>query len=174
MGKFFIVLGFLSIACMGYGCGAAPVTATTGVVEIQTDSLPDPPEKLLAEAVSTSKIHLSWKSSAVNAVSFRIERLQGAEFRELATVDVSKLNYTDTDLAPRTIYYYRVRAVNTAGNSACSNVADAKTPALKSVEPELAAIEADAISKVSKIDDTQSLKDLEIEREIKETQDTQQ
>ena len=86
---------------------------------------------LVATAISRSQINLSWTDNATNEDGFRIERCKGAtctNFAQVATVGANVTTFANTGLAQNTAYRYRVRAFNTNGTSAYSNIAQAKTP----------------------------------------------
>ncbi len=92
---------------------------------------PDAPSNLEAEAVSYSRIELTWDSngSTTDITGFKIERRQEdeTEFEQIAKVDDDQTTYEDSGLADHTIYEYRVRAFNQAADSDYSNVAEATT-----------------------------------------------
>lgn len=92
---------------------------------------PNPPENLAATAISNSQIDLSWSDNADNESGFKIERsLDGTTWAQIATAAANATAYSDTGLSASTIYYYQVRATNSLGDSAYSNVASAQTQAL--------------------------------------------
>src|SRR6266498_462740 len=110
------------------GAGSAAysntATATTSL------TAPAAPTNLLATAVSSSQINLSWTDNATNEDGFQIERCSGAgctAFTQIATVGSNVTTYSNTGLAASTSYSYRVRANNGAGSSAYSNTATATT-----------------------------------------------
>ncbi len=89
---------------------------------------PNAPSALSATAISSSQIDLSWTDNSPNESTFRIERsTNGTTFTEIATVGAGVTTYSSTGLNSNTIYYYRVRANNSAGNSAYTNTASATT-----------------------------------------------
>ena len=91
---------------------------------------PAAPSGLAAGAVSSSQIDLSWTDNSGNEDGFRIERATGGgAFAEIATVGANVTSYASTGLAASTAYSYRVRAFNSGGNSAYSNIATATTSA---------------------------------------------
>src|SRR5207245_2144072 len=93
-----------------------------------SQSVPAAPSNLTATAASTSEIDLAWTNNASNATSVKIERSpDGTTFTQITTVSGSATSYNDTGLSANTKYYYRVRASNTAGDSAYSNVMSATT-----------------------------------------------
>jgi titin len=88
---------------------------------------PAAPAALTANAVSGTRIDLSWTDNSANETSFQLEvSTDGLNFAPLASVGANLTSYSHTGLAPATTYYYRVRACNTAG---CSTFAadDAQT-----------------------------------------------
>jgi titin len=78
--------------------------------------------------VSASQINLTWTDNAANETGFRIERSSnGTSFTQIATVGVNVTSYANSGLSASTQFWYRVRAYNTAGNSAYTNTATATT-----------------------------------------------
>ncbi|MBN1675341.1 MAG: fibronectin type III domain-containing protein, partial [Kiritimatiellae bacterium] len=96
-----------------------------------TGSVPQPPAapgNLSATAQSSSQIKLTWQDNSGNESSFRIDRsTNGSTWNQLAAPGANVTAYTDSGLAAATKYYYRVRAENSAGDSAYSSVATATT-----------------------------------------------
>ncbi|MFN8354964.1 MAG: fibronectin type III domain-containing protein [Spirosomataceae bacterium] len=93
-------------------------------------TIPRPPSALTATVLSSSQIDLVWTDNATDEAGFEIERsTDGTNFTKIADVATNVTFYSNTGLSPSTRYWYRVRAKNTAGNSAYSNVADATTSA---------------------------------------------
>jgi chitodextrinase len=90
---------------------------------------PSAPAGLNAAAVSSSQINLSWAASTDNVAvtGYLVERsLRGGSYVQIATTTATAFN--NTGLSRRTIYSYRVRASDAAGNlSGYSNVASATT-----------------------------------------------
>jgi len=82
----------------------------------------------VATAASSSTINLTWTDQSNNETGFKIERaLGGGAFSQVATVGAGVTSYTDSGLTASTSYSYRVRASNSAGDSAYSNTASATT-----------------------------------------------
>ena len=80
---------------------------------------PTAPSNLAGTGVSSSQINLSWTASTdnVGVTGYYIERCQGTGCTLFFRVAVSTgTTYSDTGLAPNTIYDYRVRATDAAGN----------------------------------------------------------
>lgn len=87
------------------------------------------PSSLVATAVSSSQIDLSWVDNASDEDGFEIERsTDGVNFAIVASVASNVTGYGDSNgLAASTTYNYRVRATNANGSSDYSNVAGATT-----------------------------------------------
>lgn len=90
---------------------------------------PAAPDGLSATASSITEIDLAWSDSASGVDGFRIEQAPGGptSFAEIGTVATGVTAFQSTGLNAGTAYSYRVRAYNTAGSSAYSNVATATT-----------------------------------------------
>ncbi len=93
-------------------------------------TIPFAPTNLQATAASSSVINLTWNDASANETGFQIERKTGAggTYALIVTTAANATAYSDSGLAEGTAYFYRVRAVNGAGNSAYSNEASATTP----------------------------------------------
>jgi len=92
--------------------------------------VPAAPSSLTATVASSSQIKLAWRDNANNEDGFKIERCQGTgctNFVQIAQAGAGITSYSNTGLARNTVYSYRVRAYNSIGNSAYSNVASART-----------------------------------------------
>lgn len=87
------------------------------------------PSNPTATSVSSSQIKLIWLDKSTNETGFKIERSLYAitGFAQIATVGANVTTYINSGLLKNKTYYYRVRAYNTAGNSAYSNTASATT-----------------------------------------------
>jgi len=124
------------------GCGGSPTptptptstptpTPTATPTPTPTPSPgPNAPSNLTATAVSSSQINLSWSDNSSDETGFSIERCTGngcTNFAQIATVGANTTSYANGGLSRNTWYRYRVRAFNSAGNSAYSNIATAKT-----------------------------------------------
>lgn len=94
---------------------------------------PSTPTNLSATATSSSSTNLTWTASTDNVAvtAYRIERCVTAgctNFAEITTDTASP--YSDTGLTPATIYQYRIRATDQAGNlSGYSNTSSVTTDA---------------------------------------------
>ena len=93
-----------------------------------TMGLADGPTNLVATAVSSSQIDLSWTDNSASESGFRIDRsLNGTSFSTLTWVGANVTTFSNTGREPNTTYYYRVSAYDSGGSSAFSNVASATT-----------------------------------------------
>jgi chitodextrinase len=104
------------------------------IVDLQAPSIPS---NFTATATST-QITLNWSASTdnVGVVQYQIERSTSATtgFTSLNAVSVNF--YTNTGLNTSTKYYYRIRAVDAAGNlSAYSSIVNATTGAQSTTPP---------------------------------------
>src|SRR5438445_45803 len=95
---------------------------------------PSPPTNLIAKAVSTSEIDLSWTApSNLNSLimdGYKIERSTdgGTTWSTIvSSTGSTATTYSDTGLVHSTTYTYRVSAINSVGTSPSSNIASAKT-----------------------------------------------
>jgi hypothetical protein len=108
--------------------GPTPTSTATGA------AVPLAPTNLTASAVAATgsgrQIDLAWTDNAANEVGFKIERsTDGTSFSQIATVGANVRAYSDAaNLSTNRWYYYRVRAYNSAGDSAYSNTARARMP----------------------------------------------
>src|SRR3954467_14879606 len=123
--------GALDLQFSSAGVGNPVVSAFELIPVASTTTLPPPaPTQLNATAASSNSILLSWTDAATNNESgYEIERSTdgGVTFAPLKTTPPDVTQYTDGNLSPSTKYVYRVRAVNAAGESAWTNLADATT-----------------------------------------------
>jgi len=93
-----------------------------------TQPAPAAPSNLIATAVSSSRINLTWKDNATNEAGFRIERsTDGVNFTQIGLVSANATSYAATNLSAATAYTFRVRAYDGPNNSGYSNTASATT-----------------------------------------------
>ena len=84
----------------------------------------------LKGGVRTNRVRLQWTDNSTNESGFKVERCTGvgcANFAQIGTVAANATRYTDTTVAAKTTYLYRVYAYNDAGNSAYSNTISVTT-----------------------------------------------
>jgi hypothetical protein len=96
-----------------------------------SEAAPSAPTGLIASAISSNQINLSWNDVATET-GYRVERSPNGSnsWAEIAQLSANQTTYTDSQLSAQQTYFYRVRALNSGGFSAYSNVASAATPAL--------------------------------------------
>ena len=84
---------------------------------------PISPKAVSANAVSSTRIKLTWTDRSDNEDGFRIEKKIGSTgtYSEIDTVAAGITSYTDTDLDVETKYYYRVQAYNVQESSSYFN-----------------------------------------------------
>ena len=84
-------------------------------------SAPAAPSKLTARAVSASQVDVSWDDHSDNETQFKIERRTGmGPFSAVTSVGADFTHFSDTTVVANTVYTYRVRASNSAGDSAAA------------------------------------------------------
>jgi hypothetical protein len=108
-------------------------SSASNVANATTDpppvTIPAPPTILKATATSSAAISLTWTDQSGNETDFQIERKTGAggTYAQIGTAAANATTYRDSGLAEGATYFYRVRAVNSVGNSAYSNESSATT-----------------------------------------------
>ena len=96
-------------------------------------TLPNPPTaptSLTVISVSGSRVTIGWTDNASNEDGFEIWRCLGAtctNFALLTTVAANAISYPNTGLPGSTTYRYQVRAYNTGGASAYTNIVNGTT-----------------------------------------------
>jgi hypothetical protein len=124
--RYFLTIGFAVLVLL---CSFTTLYALEGQFEINatvatTDAIaPSVPTGLIATAVSTTQIDLSWTVSTDNVAvtGYRI-------FRDNAFVTTSATtNYSDTGLTPSTTYNYTVSAVDAATNESARSATSSAT-----------------------------------------------
>ncbi|MVM30693.1 hypothetical protein GO755_11680 [Spirosoma sp. HMF4905] len=101
---------------------------------------PATPTNLAAQVFDYDQIKLTWAALGATAVTVIIERATNPNgpFTEIKQIPASQTTYVDMGLQEFTTYYYRIKAINTAGSSGYSNVATARVEeVIIAVEDEL-------------------------------------
>ena len=149
-----------NVSYLGYPTGVAnssdnarAANATVSIVSafrlgpVATPTTPTAPSGLTASPVSSSQINLTWTDSSTNETGFKVERsTDGVNFTLLTTVGGNVTTYGSTGLAAGTLYAFRVRATNAAGDSANSNLASATTLAALATPAAPTGLNATAVS----------------------------
>jgi hypothetical protein len=129
---------------VGGGTAYIGFTAATGNQSATQDILnwiyqptaaasPNAPSGLGATSASATSVSLNWTNNAANQTTFILDRADDANFTQnLITQILPATPFTFTDSAlglnPGGTYFYRIRAFNSAGSSANSNVATVTIP----------------------------------------------
>ena len=80
---------------------------------------PTAPNNFSASAVSSSRIDLSWNDNSNNETGFQVQfRIAGGTYANLRTTGADVQSTSHTGLQASTTYEYRVRAINSSGQSA--------------------------------------------------------
>ena len=76
-----------------------------------TMPLPESPSSLLVSPASGFQINLSWADNSNNEDGFKIERSfdGSSNWTEIASLDANVTMYSNTDLTPTSVYFYRVK-----------------------------------------------------------------
>lgn len=121
----------------------------TAQIDVNPVSPPEAPESLQASDVGDTSLALTWVDRADNETGFEIDRSldDGFTTPETFSVGMNQTSFEDQGLTPETLYYYRVRAVNQAGESANCQPLAVVTTATPIAPPEPPSnLEAEALS----------------------------
>ncbi len=108
--------------------GSGTPTNSTPVVT-NTVTIPNVPTSLNAVALSSNQINLTWTDASTNESGFKVERKSNTStsFVQIATLVANSTSYSSVNLNAGTPYSFRVRAYNSAGDSAPSTEVSATT-----------------------------------------------
>jgi hypothetical protein len=94
-----------------------------------TATIPLAPSNLVATAMTSTKIALSWADNSSDESGFYVYRsTDGITWNLVSTLAANTTTWTSTGLAKGARYYYKVTAFNAAGESAATNISSATTP----------------------------------------------
>jgi Secretion system C-terminal sorting domain len=97
--------------------GFSTYTKAVSATSIVTKA-PNAPFFLNAVASAVGQVSLSWSDGSNNETKFEIERsIDNVTFAKIGETLTDVITYVDKSVADNTLYYYRVRAVNSLGNS---------------------------------------------------------
>ena len=88
---------------------------------------PFAPFDLVATAVSSTQINLTWKETSENEIGFYVYRKDTNDFRKIAVLDSNTTLYSDSPLQSETTYSYKITSYTNDGESSPSNIASATT-----------------------------------------------
>jgi hypothetical protein len=112
---------------------SAPSNETTVTTPLTP---PAPPEELTAQALSSTEVELRWQDRSTNEAQFLVERREGTgAFAQVAALAAGTTRFRNTGLQAERSYGFRVRAANSGGNSAYSNIATVSTPPARPTAP---------------------------------------
>jgi len=100
-------------------------------------SPPPAPTNLVATAVSSTEIDLTWDDTP-NEMGYKVQRAPGVTnlvWEEIASRDENITSFQDTDLSAESVFSYRVIAYNDEGESQPSNTDSAQTYPAQAVPP---------------------------------------
>src|SRR5262249_46133666 len=111
---------------------SAGTSAYSNLSEATTQGAPPtPPSNLTSLVASDSQINLTWADNSVNQDGFRLQPCDlpaanclDANFVQIKQTLANVTNFSDAGLQAHTPYTYRVRAFNSAGMSAYSNLTE--------------------------------------------------
>lgn len=79
---------------------------------------PNAPSNLVAVVISGSQVNLTWTDNSDNETGFKIEgSADGNTWTEITSVVSNVTSYQNTGLTVPTLFYYRISAYNSVGNS---------------------------------------------------------
>jgi hypothetical protein len=105
-----------------------PTSTTSTTTTATAPAAPEAPSGLVAAAAGYSDIDLAWLDNSSDESGFYVERsIDGVDFYQVASLPSNAKNFRDANLSANTLYSYRVRAWNSVGNSAYSDMASIAT-----------------------------------------------
>lgn len=97
------------------------INASSLVAPAPAPTSPGIPTNVVATGSSTSQVAVSWSSPAGPPTSYTLQYSQKADFSSPTTINnITSTNRTISGLAQATVYFIKVRAANSVGNSSYS------------------------------------------------------
>ena len=127
-------------------------------------SIPVAPSGLTITTVLSNKIIIAWTDNSNNETGFKVQR-RGATggYTDITTTGANATTYSNSGLTDGTLYYYRVCATNSAGDSTFSNEVSGTTPLSKPTAAAATAVSSSQIN-LTWIDNSASETGYKIER----------
>lgn len=102
---------------------ASDISGYSGTASATTLLLPAAPTNLQGQALSTTRVDLTWTDNATNETSYVVERAPdnagaAGTFTQIVSLPAGSSAYSNTGLNANTRYWYRVRAANATDVSA--------------------------------------------------------
>ncbi len=105
---------------------------------------PNAPTNLVLNQATYYDVQLSWDDNSDNETQFFIERsLDGVNYNLIDSVLANISNYTDSQIQPKSGYFYRISAENEGQISGYSNVLESQTTFIPFIELDLSTITYD-------------------------------
>ena len=103
--------------------GGQGVFSLNQVNDVSNGQLPAAPASLQSKVISVNEVKLNWTDASNNETGFQLERSTGdsTHFQQIKFLTINTVNFTDMTVTGNTIYYYRIRSVNSRGSSSYSN-----------------------------------------------------
>ncbi len=109
------------------------------------ESPPEAPSRLLGRATSPTQIVLAWQDNSTNETGFEIaRRTSGSPYEIKGEVFSDETTFTDNMVEPDKAYFYKVRAVNSHGESSYSDEIQVRTKSTKEGDGEVSVPSAPA------------------------------
>lgn len=100
------------------------------------ETVPSAPSGLAVQSAAHDRVTVRWTDNSSNETGFKVERSpNGATFTEVATLGAGMTSFADGAVLANTLYFYRVRAYNSAGASGYSGTVSVTTPDLPPPPP---------------------------------------
>jgi alpha-tubulin suppressor-like RCC1 family protein/subtilisin family serine protease len=102
-------------------------SAYSNVATVTPSNTPVAPKSLTAVVVSATRVDLAWTDDSFNESGFKIERKldTSGTYASIGTVGAGVSSYSDATTIGGNLYFYRVSATNSYGDSPYSNEASA-------------------------------------------------